>query len=255
MFATGLPQMSLSFFSAASMAVAIPSGIQVFAWIATIASGRMKLTTPSLFVLGFLFIFVLGGLTGVMVAMVPFDWQAHDTYFIVAHLHYVLIGGMVFPLFAAIYYWVPVASKRTAVRARRALGVRADVPRRQRDVLPDAHHRADRHAPARLYLSGGMGWDALNLVSTIGAFMIAAGVALFLVDLARNFRFAGENNAGNVWNAGTLEWLPNGNYDTRSIPIVTSRDPLWDQPNLVEGRGGRPLLSARNRRPAAARRS
>src|SRR5690606_30887416 len=112
MFATGIPQLSLSFFSAASMAVSIPSGIQVFAWLATIASGKLKLTTPTLFLLGFLFIFVLGGLTGVMVAMVPFDWQAHDTYFVVAHLHYVLIGGMVFPFFAAMYYWIPTASKR-----------------------------------------------------------------------------------------------------------------------------------------------
>ena len=112
MFTTGIPALSLSFFSAASMAVAMPSGIQVFAWIATIAAGRLRLATPSLFVLGFLFIFTLGGLTGVMVAMVPFDWQVHDTYFVVAHFHYVLVGGMVFPLFAAFYYWAPAFSRR-----------------------------------------------------------------------------------------------------------------------------------------------
>ena len=112
MFTTGIPALSLGFFSAASMAVALPSGIQVFAWIATMAAGRLRWATPSLFVLGFLFIFTLGGLTGVMVAMVPFDWQAHDTYFVVAHLHYVLIGGMVFPLFAAFYYWAPAFSRR-----------------------------------------------------------------------------------------------------------------------------------------------
>ena len=100
------------FFSAASMAVAIPSGIQVFAWIATIASGRLRLAVPSYFILGFLFIFTLGGLTGVMVAMVPYDWQVHDTYFVVAHFHYVLIGGMVFPMFAAFYYWAPSVSGR-----------------------------------------------------------------------------------------------------------------------------------------------
>jgi cytochrome c oxidase subunit I+III len=111
MFATGMPQLSMSFFSAASMAVSVPSGIQVFAWIATIAAGHLRFTVPALFVLGFLFIFVLGGLTGVMVAIVPFDWQVHDSYFIVARLHYVLFGGMVFPLFAA-FYWVPYVSKK-----------------------------------------------------------------------------------------------------------------------------------------------
>ncbi|MGD9509631.1 MAG: cbb3-type cytochrome c oxidase subunit I, partial [Geminicoccaceae bacterium] len=112
MFATGLPRLSLAFFSAASMAVAIPSGIQVFSWLATLGSGRPRLNVPGLFILGFLFIFTLGGLTGVMVAAVPFDWQAHDSYFIVAHLHYVLIGGMVFPLAGALYYWAPMVAGR-----------------------------------------------------------------------------------------------------------------------------------------------
>jgi cytochrome c oxidase subunit I+III len=233
MFTTGLPRMSLSFFSAASTAVAVPSGIQVFAWIATIAAGRVKLTTPALFVIGFLFIFTLGGLTGVMVAVAPFDWQAHDTYFIVAHLHYVLIGGMVFPLFAAFYYWAPVASSRPLserlgrwVFALMFLGVNV--------TFFPMHITGLIGMPRRVYTYPvGLGWDALNLISTIGAFMIAAGVALFLYDLARNFRVAGEDNAGNIWNAGTLEWLPNGNYATRSIPAVTSREPLWDQPNLA----------------------
>ena len=143
MFTTGIPQLSLGFFSAASMAVAIPSGIQVFAWIAHASpSGKLQLKTPTLFVLGFLFIFVLGGLTGVMVAMVPFDWQAHDTYFIVAHLHYVLIGGMVFPLFAAFYYWMPTVSRRPLservgrwVFGLMFVGVNVT-------FFSDAHHRA-----------------------------------------------------------------------------------------------------------------
>ena len=106
------PGVSLGFFSAASMAVSVPSGIQIFAWIATIASGRLRLRTPSLSSWAFIFIFTLGGLTGVMVALVPFDWQAHDTYFVVAHFHYVLVGGMVFPLFAALYYWAPRSAAR-----------------------------------------------------------------------------------------------------------------------------------------------
>ena len=139
------------------MAVAIPSGIQVFAWIATLAAGtRPKLTTPLLFILGFLFIFVLGGLTGVMVAVVPFDWQVHDTYFVVAHLHYVLIGGMVFPLFAALLLlgaaW-SAARLLASGSGRWAFGlmfVGVNV-----DLLPDAHHRAAGHAAARLHLPGG----------------------------------------------------------------------------------------------------
>jgi cytochrome c oxidase subunit I+III len=239
MFATGIPQLSLSFFSAASMAVTIPTGIQVFAWIATIAAAA-KLTskgallkTPMLFILGFFFIFVLGGLTGVMVAVVPFDWQAHDTYFIVAHLHYVLFGGMVFPLFAAFYYWAPFVSKR---RLSERLGrwtfglmfVGFNI------AFFPMHITGLAGMPRRVYTyAESLGWGPLNMVSTVGAFMIAAGVLVFLVDLLRNLR-PGEENAGNVWNAGTLEWLPNGNYGNRSIPIVTSREPLWDQPGLAE---------------------
>ncbi|MCB5175725.1 cbb3-type cytochrome c oxidase subunit I [Microvirga lenta] len=234
MFATGLPKMSLSFFSAASTAVAVPSGIQVFAWIATIAAGRMKLNTPSLFIIGFLFIFVLGGLTGVMVAMVPFDWQAHDTYFVVAHLHYVLIGGMVFPLFAALYFWIPAASKRPLserlgrwVFGLMFLGVNV--------TFFPMHITGLIGMPRRVYTYPvGMEWHELNLISTVGAFMIAAGVALFIYDMLRNFRPVQDQNAGNVWNAGTLEWLPNGNYGVRSIPVITSREPLWDQANLAK---------------------
>jgi cytochrome c oxidase subunit I+III len=232
MFTTGLPQVSLGFFSAASMAVAIPSGIQVFAWISTIASGKLQMRTPTYFLLGFLFIFTLGGLTGVMVAMVPFDWQAHDTHFIVAHLHYVLIGGMVFPIFAAFYYWAPTASKRPLSERLGKwsfwfmfIGVNV--------TFFPLHIVGLMGMPRRNYTYlAEMGWGPINLIATIGAYMIAAGVLIFLIDLAKNFRpFQGD--AGNVWNAGTLEWLPSGNYQTRSIPIVTSREPLWDQPNLA----------------------
>ncbi|MGQ0544620.1 MAG: cytochrome c oxidase subunit I [Betaproteobacteria bacterium] len=233
MFATGIPHASLSFFEAASMAVAIPSGIQVFAWIATLAKGRLRLGTPALFVLGMLFIFVLGGLTGVMVAVVAFDTQVHDTYFVVAHLHYVLIGGMVFPLFAALYYWFPYISKyRLSERLGRwVFGLMfagfnlAFFP---------MHITGLAGMPRRVHTyQAGLGWDALNLASTIGAFLLAAGVALFLYDFARRFRFAAEGNAGNVWNAGTLEWLPSGMYSNRSVPLVASREPLWDQPGLA----------------------
>jgi cytochrome c oxidase subunit I+III len=234
MFATGIPGLSLGFFTAASMAVAIPSGIQVFAWIATMAKGRVQMQCPALFVLGFLAVFVIGGLTGVMVAVVPFDWQAHDSYFIVAHLHYVLFGGMVFPLFAAIYYWTPFVSRnRLSERIGRwvcgLLFVGFNV------AFFPMHITGLAGMPRRVYTYGaGLGWDGLNMTATVGAFVIAAGVALFLFDFARSFRFALKDTAGNVWDAGTLEWLPTGAYSVRSVPIVQSTEPLWDQPGLAD---------------------
>ena len=122
MFATGMPQLGASFFTAASMMIAIPSGVQIFCWIATLWDGRPAMRTPLLFVLGFFFIFVLGGLTGVMLASVPLDLQVHDTYFVVAHFHYVLIGGAVFPLFGAFYYWFPKVTGRMLSETARASG-------------------------------------------------------------------------------------------------------------------------------------
>jgi cytochrome c oxidase subunit I+III len=233
MFATGMPKVSLSFFSAASMAVAIPSGIQVFAWIATIAAGRLKLTVPTLFILGFLFIFTLGGLTGVMVAMIPFDWQAHDTYFIVAHLHYVLIGGLVFPLFAALYFWAPMASRKplSETLGRWAFGlifVGVNV------TFFPMHLTGLLGMPRRVYtFPAGLGWDELNLISSLGAVLLTVGVGVIVFDFARNFRSSALNNAGNIWNADTLEWSMGRAYSMRSIPIVASRHPLWDQPELA----------------------
>ncbi len=234
MFTTGIPHLSLGFFSAASMAVSLPSGIQVFAWIATIASGRLQWTTPSLFVLGFLFIFTLGGLTGVMVAMVPFDWQAHDSYFVVAHFHYVLVGGMVFPLFAAFYYWTPAFSRRAlSERLGRwtfwLMFIGFNV------AFFPMHLAGLMGMPRRVYTyPAGLGLDIFNLISTIGAFTLAAGILVFLIDVMRNFRPTLSQSAGNVWNAATLEWLNNEAFSARSVPYITSRDPLWDQPGLKE---------------------
>lgn len=233
MFTTGIPARSLSFFSAASMAVAIPSGIQVFAWIATIATGRLRLTVPSLFVIGFLLIFTLGGLTGVMVALVPFDRQAHDSYFIVAHLHYVLFGGMVFPLFAAIYYWVPAFSTRPLSEqlGRWAFGL---IFAGFNIAFLPMHITGLIGMPRRVYTyPAGLGWDTLNLVSTLGSFLLAMGVLVFLVDVARNLRLDDREPAGDIWRAGTLEWLPNHTFAARSTPRISGREPLWTQPNLA----------------------
>lgn len=233
MFTTGIPALSLSFFSAASMAVSLPSGIQVFAWIATIASGRWRWTTPSLFILGFLFIFTLGGLTGVMVAMVPFDWQVHDTYFVVAHFHYVLVGGMVFPLFAAFYYWAPALSRKPLSERLGRLSFWLMFAGFNVAFFP-MHITGLMGMPRRVYTYPAvMEWGVLNMISTLGAILLASGIIVFLIDVIRNLRPSLSDTAGDVWGGATLEWLPNDVYGPRSIPIVTSANPLWDQPGLA----------------------
>ena len=115
MFTVGIPHLALAFFSAGSAIVAVPTAVQIFAWLATLAHGRPRWDVPMLYIFGFFFVFVIGGLTGVMLAIVPFDWQAHDTYFVVAHLHYVVAGALAFPMLAALYYWLPLLTGRTAV--------------------------------------------------------------------------------------------------------------------------------------------
>lgn len=233
MFTAGLGPMELSFVSAASMAVAVPTAIQVFAWIATLWRGRVRMSTPTLFLLGFLFIFVLGGLTGVMVAVLPFDWQAHDSYFIVAHLHYVLIGGMVFPMFAALYYWMPLVngnmlSERWGRWIFWLMFIGFNL------AFFPMHISGLLGMPRRVYTyDGGLGWEIWNLLSTVGAFVLAIGVAAFFIDLARVARRPARDN-DNPWHAGTLEWLSSEDYSSRSIPHVHSREPLWDQPELRE---------------------
>jgi cytochrome c oxidase subunit I+III len=235
MFTVGIPHLALALFSAASMLVAIPTAVQFFAWIATLWHGRPTLNLPMLYLSGFLVIFVFGGLTGVMVALVPFNWQVHDTHFVVAHLHYVLIGGFVFPLLAGAYYWMPHLSGRMPLQH---LGVPAfwlifvgfnltffimhftgleGMPRRVYTYLPEH------------------GWDLFNLVSSIGGFVMTIGFALFLLDVLVHLRL-GEPAGRDPWRAGTLEWaqpLPPPVYNFASLPVVEGREPLWDQAHLV----------------------
>ncbi|MGE0799363.1 MAG: cbb3-type cytochrome c oxidase subunit I [Lautropia sp.] len=231
MFTAGLGVLTMTLVSAASLAVAIPTGVQVFGWIATLWRGRLRGNAVGLFLLGFLFIFVLGGLTGVMVAILPFDWQVHDSYFIVAHLHYVLVGGLVFPLFAALYHWSPLLNgHRLSERAGRwAFALLfggfnlAFFPMHVSGLLG---------MPRRVFsYDAGLGWSIWNLLSTAGAFVFAAGVAVFAIDAWRTWRRPAREH-GDPWRAATLEWLPNGDYGIRSIPGIAERDPLWHRPTL-----------------------
>ncbi|WP_083656371.1 cytochrome c oxidase subunit I [Mongoliimonas terrestris] len=243
MFATGLPTISLAFFSAASEAVAIPTGVQIFVFIATLLAGRVIFAVPMLFATGGLAIFVIGGLTGVMVALAPFDWQAHDTYFVVAHLHYVLIGGMLFPIVAGIYYFYPITSGKMLSMRLGKIGFWLMFVGFNVGFLP-MHFTGLRGMPRRVFTyPGGLGFDWLNMVSTVGAFVFAAGVGVVVWDVVRP-KSREPYAPRNPWNAGTLEWLttmPGENWGVRSVPFITSRYPIWDQPNLIrdvdEGRG------------------
>jgi cytochrome c oxidase subunit I len=230
MFATGLPQMSTSFFSAASMTISLTSGVSVFAWLATIWYGRPQFRVPFLFMCGFIILFVIGGVNGVMTASVPFDQQLHDSYFVVAHLHYVLVGINVFPVMGAFYYWIPkmtgrMLSERIGRWVFWLMFIGANL------TFFPMHITGMLGMPRRIYTyASGLGWDTSNLVITIGAATFAAAVLLFLIDVVRS-RFVGPLAGANPWDAPTLEWSvssPPPPYNFAVIPTVRSPYPLWE---------------------------
>jgi cytochrome c oxidase subunit I+III len=235
MFATGLSPIALGFFAAASMVIAIPSGIQFFSWIATLWLGRPVWKTPLLFVLGFLVTFLVGGLTGVMVGAVPFDLQVHDTYFVVAHFHYVLIGGVLFPLFAGLYYWLPkITGRLMSERLGRwhfwLMFVFFHV------TFFPMHIAGLLGMPRRVYTyPADIGLEPYNLISTIGAFGFAGAVLLGVVNAIWSLR-NGEEAGDDPWHGDTLEWShssPPPQAQFKFMPEVRSRHPMWDQETLA----------------------
>jgi cytochrome c oxidase subunit 1/cytochrome c oxidase subunit I+III len=238
MFATGLPQVTMAFFAAASLLIAIPSGIQVFAWTATVATGKPVLKSPFLFVLGFVVVFVIGGLTGVMFAVIPFDQQLTDTYFVVAHFHYVLFGGAVFPAVAGLLYWWPKITGRLYDERVARIAFWLFFVGFNLAFFP-MHVLGLLGMPRRTYTyPRGMGWDSYNLLSTIGAFLLAGSLLMIVANLAASLRF-GELAGDDPWGGNTLEWAtssPPPEYNFPVVPTVRSPNPNWDRADREQDR-------------------
>lgn len=230
MFATGLPTLALSFFGAASMVISIPSAVAVFAWIATIWLGQPVFNTPFLFFAGFVVLFVIGGLSGVMTAAVPLDFQLTETYFVVAHLHYVLIGINVFPVVGGIYYWFPKFFGRVMNETLGKWSFWIMFIGFNLGFFP-MHIAGLLGMPRRIYTyAPHIGWGTVNMVTTIGSFLFAAGVLIFLVNFLYSLKRGMASNT-NPWGAPTLEWAtssPPPAYNFAVIPIIASRHPLWE---------------------------
>jgi cytochrome c oxidase subunit I len=235
MFATGLPRLGESFFTASSMSIAIPAGIQIFCWLASLWLGRPVYKTPLLFVLAFLVTFVIGGLTGVMVASVPLDTQVHDTYFVVAHFHYVLIGGAVFPLLGAIHYWYPKIVGRMMSETLGRWSVGLLFVGFNLTFFP-MHILGLEGMTRRIYTyQTEMGWGGLNLFVSLSSIVLAAGFGLFFLNAILSLR-RGAPAGSNPWDAPTLEWAtasPPPNYNFGCIPVVGSGYPLWDNAEVL----------------------
>ena len=239
MFATGLGVVADTFFSAASMLISVPTGVKIFNWLATMWRGDLRFKTPLYFAIGFIAQFVIGGISGVSLAATPFDLQVTDTYYVVAHFHYVLFGGAVFSLFGAAYYWIPKISGRMLDEGWGKWNFWIVFIGFNLAFFP-MHMAGIQGMPRRVWTyQENQGWNLWNQLATIGAFLIAFGTLIFLINLMRSLR-QGEAAGDDPWDAATLEWAttsppPAHNFDHEII--VNSRRPVWDNKYSGEDRG------------------
>jgi cytochrome c oxidase subunit I len=231
MFTTGLPSLALSFFSGVSIIIAIPSAVAVFAWTLTIWLGRPVITTAFLYFASMIVLFVIGGVSGFMTGSVPVDWQLHDTYFVVAHIHYVLIGINLFPVIGGLYFWFPKFSGRMMNETLGKWSFWTSFIGFNVAFLP-MHLTGLLGMPRRIYTyPAHMGWDALNMTTSVGAFIFATGILLTFINVLVSLRI-GRIAGPNPWDAPTLEWSvpsPPPPYNFAVLPTVASRHPLWEQ--------------------------
>jgi cytochrome c oxidase subunit 1 len=240
MFVVGLGPVANSAFALSTMFIAVPTGVKIFNWLATLWGGDIRFRTPLLFALGFIAMFIIGGLSGVTHAVVPADYQQSDTYYIVAHFHYVLFGGSLFGLFAGIYYWFPKITGRLLSESigkahfwLMLIGFNVTFGPFHILGLEGMPRRIYRYAP-------GLGFDFWNMVSTIGAFMIAASILLFLINAVRSLR-QGQVAGADPWDARTLEWAttsPPPAHNFGEVPVVHALDDFWHR-KYTEGADGR----------------
>jgi cytochrome c oxidase subunit 1 len=230
MFVVGLGSMPTAFFAASTMLVAVPTGVKIFNWLGTIYGGRIRFEIPMLFCLAFLFQFLCAGLTGIMLAVAPFDWQLSDSYFVVAHFHFVLVGSLVFTIFAAIYYWFPKATGRMLGDRLGRWHFWLFVIGFHLTFIP-LHVAGVLGMPRRIYTyPADRGWELWNLVATLGVPIQAAALILFAINVLISLR-RGKPAGNDPWDAWTLEWSttsPPPTYNFEMLPEVKSRRPLWD---------------------------